>query len=158
MHVALQNLLWNMQSSGNWKWNWMLYSQVMVVPYASAMAGCGDNHLRVEDANHFEVCKPPDRNHISYTKLVSLCAQAMAKSKHPEDLIVPVGVSLMRLQMNFCTWQTHIQFRILPHSLYMNLFRKDNWPLGLVEVLVTDDWWHIWESVYKLLSLIYLPG
>lgn len=74
----MQNLLLDIQSAGNRKCIWMLCSQVMVVPYASAMAGCGDNHLRVEDANHFEVCKPPDRNHISYTKLVSLCDQAIA--------------------------------------------------------------------------------
>lgn len=50
----------------------MLKVQVLVVPYASAMRLSSNNNMKIEDADHYEVCKPPTRSHDSYTKLVEL--------------------------------------------------------------------------------------
>lgn len=48
-----------------------VFLQRMVVSYASAMRLTGNNNTKVMDADHFEVCKPPTQEHVTYVKLVS---------------------------------------------------------------------------------------
>jgi len=61
-------------------------SQVLVVPYASAMRLSSNNNMKIEDANHYEVCKPPSRDHVSYTKLLELLQLAMPEADIDDDL------------------------------------------------------------------------
>jgi hypothetical protein len=42
----------------------------ILVPYASAQRLSGNNCYKIEDLNHLTICKPPTRDHISYSKLV----------------------------------------------------------------------------------------
>jgi hypothetical protein len=44
--------------------------QEILVPFASAQRLSGNNYYKIEDANHLTICKPPTREHISYSKLV----------------------------------------------------------------------------------------
>lgn len=53
---------------------------VLVVPYASAMRLSSNNNLKIEDADHYEVCKPPTQFHISYTKLLELLRLIMSEA------------------------------------------------------------------------------
>ena len=57
-----------------------MQAQVMVVEYASAMRLSSNNNMRIEDANHYDVCKPPAKNHVSYTKLLELLRVVMLKA------------------------------------------------------------------------------
>jgi hypothetical protein len=41
-----------------------------LVPYASSQRLAGANNYMVEDANHFTICRPPTKDHPSYSKLV----------------------------------------------------------------------------------------
>jgi len=40
------------------------------VDFSSARRSAGDNCYKVEDANHMEVCKPPSKEHPSYSLLL----------------------------------------------------------------------------------------
>ncbi|KAH9556672.1 hypothetical protein CY35_07G042200 [Sphagnum magellanicum] len=42
----------------------------VLVSLASAQRLAGNNYYKIEDANHLTICKPPTREHISYSKLV----------------------------------------------------------------------------------------
>jgi hypothetical protein len=44
----------------------------MMVERASAQRCAGRNHYTLEDCDHFTVCKPIDKSHISYTVLVDV--------------------------------------------------------------------------------------
>jgi hypothetical protein len=44
--------------------------QEILVPYASAQRLSSNNCYKIEDLNHLTICKPPTRDHISYSKLV----------------------------------------------------------------------------------------
>jgi hypothetical protein len=41
-----------------------------LVPIAAGRKLTRNEYIRVEDANHMEVCQPVDENHISYQKLL----------------------------------------------------------------------------------------
>jgi hypothetical protein len=43
-----------------------------------------NNNMKVEDANHYEVCKPPSQSHISYTKLLELLRLMMSEANHDD--------------------------------------------------------------------------
>jgi hypothetical protein len=40
------------------------------VPTASAIRLSNNNNYKVEDANHLTICKPPSKDHLSYSKLL----------------------------------------------------------------------------------------
>jgi hypothetical protein len=40
------------------------------VPRASAIRLSNNNNYTVEDANHVTICKPPSKDHLSYSKLL----------------------------------------------------------------------------------------
>ncbi len=40
------------------------------MPKASAIRLSNDNNYTVEDANHLTICKPPSKDHLSYSKLL----------------------------------------------------------------------------------------
>jgi hypothetical protein len=40
------------------------------VPMASTIRLSSNNNYRVEDADHLTICKPPSKDHISYSKLL----------------------------------------------------------------------------------------
>jgi hypothetical protein len=40
------------------------------VPMASAIRLSNNNNYKVEDANHLTICKPPSKDHLSYSKLL----------------------------------------------------------------------------------------
>jgi hypothetical protein len=48
------------------------------VPIASAQRLSGNNYYKIEDANHLTICKPPTRDHISYSKFVD-CLKTFLK-------------------------------------------------------------------------------
>ncbi|CAM6011141.1 unnamed protein product [Sphagnum balticum] len=53
----------------------------ILVPHASAQRLSGNNYYKIEDANHLTICKPPTRDHISYSKLVD-CLKTCLKVRH----------------------------------------------------------------------------
>ncbi|KAH8932897.1 hypothetical protein BDL97_18G003700 [Sphagnum fallax] len=61
----------------------------MVVESASAMQLAGHNFYKLEDCNHMEVCKPPDRTHASYSMLLPvlrLCSQGLEAENPQREL------------------------------------------------------------------------
>ncbi len=40
------------------------------MPTASAIRLSNNNNYTVEDANHLTICKPPSKDHLSYSKLL----------------------------------------------------------------------------------------
>jgi hypothetical protein len=48
------------------------YQGKMMVPRASALSCAGHNYCLLLDCDHFTVCRPIDKCHMSYEKLVSL--------------------------------------------------------------------------------------
>ncbi len=44
--------------------------QGILVPYASAIQLSNNNHYKIEDANHLTICKPPNKDHPSYSLLL----------------------------------------------------------------------------------------
>jgi hypothetical protein len=40
------------------------------VPKALAIRLSNNNNYKVEDANHLTICKPPSKDHLSYSKLL----------------------------------------------------------------------------------------
>ena len=57
----------------------MIQGRSLVVEYASAERLSRQHNCKVEDANHFEVCQPPDKHHISYEKLVDIVKLCIRK-------------------------------------------------------------------------------
>jgi hypothetical protein len=55
--------------------------QEILVPYASAQRLSSNNCYKIEDLNHLTICKPPTRDHISYSKLVD-CLRTCLKVRH----------------------------------------------------------------------------
>ncbi|KAH8967373.1 hypothetical protein BDL97_03G075100, partial [Sphagnum fallax] len=53
----------------------------ILVPMASAIRLSNNNYYIVEDANHLTICKPPSKDHISYSKLLE-CFKLFMKEKN----------------------------------------------------------------------------
>jgi hypothetical protein len=51
------------------------------VPWASATRLSNNNNYTVEDANHLTICKPPSKDHLSYSKLLE-CLKIFMKVKN----------------------------------------------------------------------------
>jgi hypothetical protein len=57
------------------------YQGKLMVPRASAQRCAGRNYYTLEDCDHFSVCKPIDKSHLSYVKLVEcirVCQQEVS--------------------------------------------------------------------------------
>ncbi|CAK9266464.1 unnamed protein product, partial [Sphagnum jensenii] len=55
----------------------------ILVPMASAIRLSNNNYYIVEDANHLTICKPPSKDHISYSKLLECLKNFMKGKKKP---------------------------------------------------------------------------
>ncbi|CAM6061915.1 unnamed protein product [Sphagnum tenellum] len=55
----------------------------ILVPTASANRLSDNNYYIVEDANHLTICKPPSKDHISYSKLLDCLKNFMKGKKKP---------------------------------------------------------------------------
>ncbi|CAK9873010.1 unnamed protein product [Sphagnum jensenii] len=53
----------------------------ILVPMASAIRLSNNNYCIVDDANHLTICKPPSREHLSYSKLLE-CLKIFMKEKN----------------------------------------------------------------------------
>ncbi|CAM6056343.1 unnamed protein product [Sphagnum tenellum] len=53
----------------------------IIVPTASAIRLSNNNYYIVEDANHLTICKPPSKEHLSYSKLLE-CLKNFMKEKN----------------------------------------------------------------------------
>ncbi|KAH8934182.1 hypothetical protein BDL97_18G069400 [Sphagnum fallax] len=53
----------------------------ILVPRASAIRLSNNNNYIVEDANHLTICKPPSKDHLSYSKLLE-CLKFFMKEKN----------------------------------------------------------------------------
>jgi hypothetical protein len=53
----------------------------ILVSHASAQRLSRNNYYKIEDANHLTICKPPTRDHISYSRLVD-CLKICLKVRH----------------------------------------------------------------------------
>ncbi|KAH8968606.1 hypothetical protein BDL97_03G135500 [Sphagnum fallax] len=53
----------------------------ILVPRASAIRLSNNNNYTVEDANHVTICKPPSKDHLSYSKLLE-CLKIFMKEKN----------------------------------------------------------------------------
>ncbi len=47
-----------------------LHMQGILVPFASAIQLSNNNNYKIEDANHLTICKPPNKDHPSYSLLL----------------------------------------------------------------------------------------
>ncbi len=54
--------------------------QRILVPYASAIQLSNNNHYKIEDAHHLNICKPPNKDHPSYFLLLN-CLNICMKVK-----------------------------------------------------------------------------
>ncbi len=54
--------------------------QGILVPYASSIQLSDNNQYRIEDANHLTICKPPNKDHPSYSLLLQ-CLKICMKVK-----------------------------------------------------------------------------
>ncbi|CAM6033450.1 unnamed protein product, partial [Sphagnum compactum] len=52
----------------------------ILVPYASATRLSNNNHYKIEDANHLTICKPPNKDHPSYSLLLQCLKICMKKN------------------------------------------------------------------------------
>ncbi|KAH8944459.1 hypothetical protein BDL97_13G111700 [Sphagnum fallax] len=52
----------------------------ILVPYASAIQLSNNNHYKIEDANHLTICKPPNKDHPSYSLLLKCLRICMEKN------------------------------------------------------------------------------
>ncbi|CAK9194156.1 unnamed protein product [Sphagnum troendelagicum] len=52
----------------------------ILVPKALAIRLADNNYYIVEDANHLTICKPPSKDHLSYSKLLD-CLKLFMKIK-----------------------------------------------------------------------------
>ncbi|KAH8949678.1 hypothetical protein BDL97_10G044300 [Sphagnum fallax] len=57
----------------------------ILVPKASAIRLADNNYYIVEDANHLTICKPPSKDHLSYSKLLD-CLKLFMKEKNTPPL------------------------------------------------------------------------
>ncbi|CAK9872797.1 unnamed protein product, partial [Sphagnum jensenii] len=55
----------------------------ILVPMASAIRLSNNNNYKVEDANHLTICKPPSKDHLSYSKLLECLKFFMKEKKTP---------------------------------------------------------------------------
>ncbi|KAH8968782.1 hypothetical protein BDL97_03G148300 [Sphagnum fallax] len=55
----------------------------ILVPWASATRLSNNNNYTVEDANHLTICKPPSKDHLSYSKLLECLKTFMKERKTP---------------------------------------------------------------------------
>ncbi|CAM6012213.1 unnamed protein product [Sphagnum balticum] len=55
----------------------------ILVPTASAIRLSNNNNYKVEDANHLTICKPPSKDHLSYSKLLECLKIFMKVTKPP---------------------------------------------------------------------------
>ncbi|CAK9221165.1 unnamed protein product [Sphagnum troendelagicum] len=53
----------------------------ILVPWTSAIRLSKNNNCKVEDANHLTICKPPSKEHLSYSKLLE-CLKFFMKEKN----------------------------------------------------------------------------
>jgi len=64
----------------------------VVVESASAMQLAGENFYKLDDCNHLEVCKPPNRRHPSYSMLLNvlrLCSKGLDAPKSGREVLEP---------------------------------------------------------------------
>jgi hypothetical protein len=54
--------------------------QGILVPYVSAIQLSNNNQYKIEDANHLTICKPPNKDHESYSLLLQ-CLKICMKVK-----------------------------------------------------------------------------
>ncbi|CAK9261361.1 unnamed protein product [Sphagnum jensenii] len=52
----------------------------ILVPYVSAIQESYNNHYKIEDANHLTICKPPNKDHPSYSLLLQFLKICMKKN------------------------------------------------------------------------------
>ncbi|KAH8935927.1 hypothetical protein BDL97_17G056700 [Sphagnum fallax] len=52
----------------------------ILVPFASAIPLSNNNHYKIEDANHLTICKPPNKDHQSYSLLIKCLRICMEKN------------------------------------------------------------------------------
>ncbi|CAK9265124.1 unnamed protein product [Sphagnum jensenii] len=52
----------------------------ILVPFSSAIQLSNNNHYKIEDANHLTICKPPNKDHPSYSLLVKCLRICMEKN------------------------------------------------------------------------------
>jgi phage gp16-like protein len=70
------------------------------VPHASSTRLAGANNYKVEDANHFTICRPPTKDHPSYSKLVECLKFCLKKqSKLPSLPKFEVGLDNIAMDM-----------------------------------------------------------
>jgi hypothetical protein len=61
--------------------------QGILVPYASAIHLSNNNHYKIEDAHHLTLCRPPNKDHPSYSlllKCLKICMEV--KTSNPSLL------------------------------------------------------------------------
>jgi hypothetical protein len=58
-----------------------LHMQEVLVPKASAFQLSNNNNYKIEDVNHLTICKPPNKNHPSYSLLLE-CLKICMKVNH----------------------------------------------------------------------------
>ncbi|CAK9858097.1 unnamed protein product [Sphagnum jensenii] len=61
----------------------------ILVPTASAIRLSNNNNYKVEDANHLTICKPPSKDHLSYSKLLECLKKFMKGKEKPTMLPLP---------------------------------------------------------------------
>ncbi|CAM6037548.1 unnamed protein product [Sphagnum compactum] len=52
----------------------------ILVPYASTIQLSNNNHYKIEDGNHLTICKPPNKDHPSYSLLLKCLRICMEKN------------------------------------------------------------------------------
>jgi len=52
----------------------------ILVPFVSAIQLSNNNHYKIEDANHLTICKPPNKDHPSYSLLLKCLKICMEKN------------------------------------------------------------------------------
>ncbi len=87
------------------------------MPRASAIRLSTNNNYTVEDANHLTICKPPSKDHLSYSKLLE-CLKNFMKANN-------IGFNFLNCacSCNFITNNTSFYLNCMPYFLgYYPLF------------------------------------
>ncbi|CAK9881018.1 unnamed protein product [Sphagnum jensenii] len=66
----IQSLIINSSYQSLWYGPLALVAYSFGVPYASAIQLSNNNNYKIEDANHLTICKPPNKDHPSYSLLL----------------------------------------------------------------------------------------
>jgi hypothetical protein len=74
--------------------------QGILVPMASAIRLSYNNYYKVEDANHLTICKPPTRDHPSYSILLE-CLKTFMKVNN----------------IDFTSWMLYVHIILLQHYI-----------------------------------------